>query len=102
MSPPRGFSILMTRAPRSPRVRVHSGAETACSSATTVVPANGPAGSGGTGLVIGHRGGGAAGGGGGGAAPRKGPAGGSGARGGCPPSPPGGRGGGGGPPARGG
>src|SRR5262245_12035216 len=33
----------MTRAPKSASVRLHIGAATACSSATTVIPASGPA-----------------------------------------------------------
>ena len=40
-SPPVGASTLITRAPKSASVREHIGAETACSSATTVTPANG-------------------------------------------------------------
>src|SRR5271169_1794684 len=41
MSPEPGCSILITRAPRSARCRVHSGAAMACSSPRTVMPDNG-------------------------------------------------------------
>ena len=41
-SPSPGRSTLITRAPRSASCRVQNGAATACSSATTVMPSNGP------------------------------------------------------------